>query len=156
MLIKQNYLEYKFEPIAIENPGVFSSTTLNFISELGRRICVPYVRETATRAPDTRLSSLVTVRNAARAAGQGNVHNRRGGNVIVVLFNLAGGWLLVTRHCIEQGSVRGNGPSSYPCQQRSHRPQTPPPGAATGAVTLSTRHFLVAAYPWTLRASMMS
>ena len=31
---------YRFEPIAVENPGVFSSTTLNFISELGRRICV--------------------------------------------------------------------------------------------------------------------
>ena len=28
------------EPIAVENLGVFSSTTLNFISELGRRICV--------------------------------------------------------------------------------------------------------------------
>jgi len=31
---------YKFEPIAVENLGVFSSTTLNFISEPGRRICV--------------------------------------------------------------------------------------------------------------------
>ena len=31
---------YRFEPIAVENFGVFSSTTLNFISELGRRICV--------------------------------------------------------------------------------------------------------------------
>jgi len=31
---------YRFEPIAVENLGVFSSTTLNFISELGRRICV--------------------------------------------------------------------------------------------------------------------
>jgi len=30
----------RFEPIAVENLGVFSSTTLNFISELGRRICV--------------------------------------------------------------------------------------------------------------------
>jgi len=30
---------YRFEPIA-ENLGVVSSTTLNFISELGRRICV--------------------------------------------------------------------------------------------------------------------
>ena len=28
------------QPIAVENLGVFSSTTLNFISELGRRICV--------------------------------------------------------------------------------------------------------------------
>ena len=34
---------------AVENPGVFSSTTLNFISELGRRICVHTgdVRETS-------------------------------------------------------------------------------------------------------------
>ena len=31
---------YWFEPIAVKNLGVFSSTTLNFISELGRRICV--------------------------------------------------------------------------------------------------------------------
>ena len=31
---------YRFEPTAVENLGVFSSTTLNFISELGRRICV--------------------------------------------------------------------------------------------------------------------
>jgi len=31
---------YRFEPIAVENLGVFSSTTLNFISELGGRICV--------------------------------------------------------------------------------------------------------------------
>jgi len=31
---------YRFEPIAVENLGVFCSTTLNFISELGRRICV--------------------------------------------------------------------------------------------------------------------
>ena len=31
---------YRFEPIAVENLGVFSSTTLNFISELGRQICV--------------------------------------------------------------------------------------------------------------------
>ena len=31
---------YRFEPIAVENLGVFSSTTLNFISELGRRIFV--------------------------------------------------------------------------------------------------------------------
>jgi len=31
---------YRFEPIAVENLGVFSFTTLNFISELGRRICV--------------------------------------------------------------------------------------------------------------------
>jgi len=31
---------YRFEPMAVENLGVFSSTTLNFISELGRRICV--------------------------------------------------------------------------------------------------------------------
>jgi len=31
---------YRFEPIAVENRGVFSCTTLNFISELGRRICV--------------------------------------------------------------------------------------------------------------------
>jgi len=31
---------YRFEPIAVEIPGVFSSTTLNFISELGSRICV--------------------------------------------------------------------------------------------------------------------
>ena len=31
---------YRFEPIAVENLGVFSSTTLNFISELGRRIYV--------------------------------------------------------------------------------------------------------------------
>jgi len=31
---------YRFEPIAVENLGVFSSTTLDFISELGRRICV--------------------------------------------------------------------------------------------------------------------
>ena len=31
---------YKFERIAVENLGVFSSTTLNFISELGLRICV--------------------------------------------------------------------------------------------------------------------
>ena len=31
---------YRFEPIAVENVGIFSSTTLNFISELGRRICV--------------------------------------------------------------------------------------------------------------------
>jgi len=41
---------YRFEPIAVENPGVFSSTTLNFhISELGRRICVHTgdVRETS-------------------------------------------------------------------------------------------------------------
>ena len=31
---------YRFEPIAgVENLGVFSCTTLNFISELGRRIC---------------------------------------------------------------------------------------------------------------------
>ena len=27
---------YRFEPIAVENLGVFSFTTLNFISELGR------------------------------------------------------------------------------------------------------------------------
>jgi len=27
---------YRFEPIAVEYLGVFSSTTLNFISELGR------------------------------------------------------------------------------------------------------------------------
>jgi len=32
--------EYRFDPIAVENLGVFSSTTLNFISELGCRICV--------------------------------------------------------------------------------------------------------------------
>ena len=31
---------HRFELIAVENLGVFSSTTLNFISELGRRICV--------------------------------------------------------------------------------------------------------------------
>ena len=31
---------YRFEPIAVDNLGVFSSTTLTFISELGRRICV--------------------------------------------------------------------------------------------------------------------
>ena len=31
---------YMFEPIAVQNLGVFSSTTLNFISELGRRIYV--------------------------------------------------------------------------------------------------------------------
>ena len=28
-------LAYRFEPISVENLGVFSSTTLNFISELG-------------------------------------------------------------------------------------------------------------------------
>ena len=40
---------YRFEPIAVENLGVFSSTTLNFISELGCRICVHtgYARETS-------------------------------------------------------------------------------------------------------------
>ena len=40
---------YRFEPIAVENLGVFSSTSLNFISELGRRICVHTgdVRETS-------------------------------------------------------------------------------------------------------------
>jgi len=40
---------YRFEPIAVENLGVFSSTTLNCISELGRRICVHTgdVRETS-------------------------------------------------------------------------------------------------------------
>ena len=39
----------RFEPIAVENLGVFSSTTLNFISELGRRICAHTgdVRETS-------------------------------------------------------------------------------------------------------------
>jgi len=31
---------YRFEPTAIENHGVFSSTTPNFISELCGRICV--------------------------------------------------------------------------------------------------------------------
>jgi len=31
---------YRFKPIAVENLSVFSSTTLNFISQLGRRICV--------------------------------------------------------------------------------------------------------------------
>jgi len=31
---------YRFEPIAVENLGVSSSTTLNFTSELGCRICV--------------------------------------------------------------------------------------------------------------------
>jgi len=31
---------YRFEPIAVENLGVFSSTTLNLISELGRGIYV--------------------------------------------------------------------------------------------------------------------
>ena len=31
---------YRLEPVAVENLGVFSSTTLNFISEHGRRICV--------------------------------------------------------------------------------------------------------------------
>ena len=35
---------YRFEPIAVEDLGVFSSTTLNFISELGRRICVSHRR----------------------------------------------------------------------------------------------------------------
>ena len=35
----KKYSAYRFEPIAAENLGVFSSTTLNFISELGRRIC---------------------------------------------------------------------------------------------------------------------
>ena len=39
---------YRLEPIAVENLGVFSSTTLNFISELGCRICVHTdVRETS-------------------------------------------------------------------------------------------------------------
>ena len=40
---------YRFEPIAVENLGVFSSTSLNFISKLGRRICVHTgdVRETS-------------------------------------------------------------------------------------------------------------
>ena len=39
---------YQFEPIAVESLGVFSSTALNFISELGRRICVHTdVRETS-------------------------------------------------------------------------------------------------------------
>ena len=33
-------IAYRFEPIAVDNLGVFSSTTLNFIFELGRRICV--------------------------------------------------------------------------------------------------------------------
>ena len=39
---------YRFEPIAVENLGVFSFTTLNFISQLCRRICVHTgdVRET--------------------------------------------------------------------------------------------------------------
>ena len=31
---------HRFEPTAVENLGTFSSTTLNCISELGRRICV--------------------------------------------------------------------------------------------------------------------
>ena len=31
---------YRFEPIAVENLGVFSSTALNLISELGGRIYV--------------------------------------------------------------------------------------------------------------------
>ena len=31
---------YRFKPIAVENLSVFSSTTLNFIYQLGRRICV--------------------------------------------------------------------------------------------------------------------
>ena len=31
---------YRLQPVAVENLGVFSSTTLNIISELGRRICV--------------------------------------------------------------------------------------------------------------------
>jgi len=31
---------YRFEPTAVENLGVFSSTTLKFISELGHRIFV--------------------------------------------------------------------------------------------------------------------
>ena len=31
---------YRFEPVAVEDFGVFGSTTLNFISELGRWICV--------------------------------------------------------------------------------------------------------------------
>jgi len=40
---------YRFEPIAVVNLGAFSSTTLNFNSELGRRICVHTkdVRETS-------------------------------------------------------------------------------------------------------------
>jgi len=43
---------------------------------------------------------------------------------------------------------------SDPEQQSSHRPQTPPP--VLPPATLSTRHFLVAIYAGTLRASMMS
>ena len=35
----EKYSPYRFEPIAAENLGVFSSTTQNFISELVRRIC---------------------------------------------------------------------------------------------------------------------
>jgi len=31
--------EYTFEPIAVENLGALSSSTLSFVSELGRRIC---------------------------------------------------------------------------------------------------------------------
>ena len=44
------YLQHtgSIEPIAVENLGFFSSTTLNYISELGRRICVHTdVRETS-------------------------------------------------------------------------------------------------------------
>jgi len=44
-------IAYRFEPIAVDNLGVFSSTTVNFISEHGRRICVHTgdVRETSYR-----------------------------------------------------------------------------------------------------------
>jgi len=44
IIVKQKYStlssEYRFEPIAVENHGVFSSKTLNFISEVGHQICV--------------------------------------------------------------------------------------------------------------------
>jgi len=33
-------LAYRFDPVAVGNLGGFSSTSVNFISELGRRICV--------------------------------------------------------------------------------------------------------------------
>ena len=47
---------YRFEPIAVENLSVFNSTTLYFISKLGRKICV--------HTGDARETSYCTYSNA--------------------------------------------------------------------------------------------
>ena len=102
-------------PRSIKNPGVFSSTTLNFISELGRRLCVHTGDARETSYLFQRISILIQLFNsnnssnsfaAARAHAAGLRHvsvgaraQRRAGSVGAMIRG-GGGSTQTCRLCV--------------------------------------------------------